>query len=474
MRSISFSILSIALIGCSNAEDATVLSNATIIDGKGGVVENGVVIVKDDRIACVGATDDCPAPKGAETHDLSGRYITPGIVDAHVHFGQTGWIDGRPDGIDAPEVYPYEETFNAFQADPGRWHRAYLCSGVTAVFDVGGAKWTVTEEHATDTDRADRVHVRAAGPLITHGHARNRFYTRGAQADQLKFLPFDSDDAVRAHVAHLKEIGSAAVKVWFLRVPEDRLEELDGRLMLVGELAREAGLPLIVHATGLREAKAALNAGAKMLVHSVDDVPVDDEFIEKLLANDTVYAPTLVVSKGWTQAMSSVALKEAVDVDDPNHCADEAILDRIAHPERLSEALGDRISPEQARANLIRADEKMALLGENLRAVRDAGGHIVVATDAGNPLTVHGPSINWEMEAMQEAGMTPEEIIEAATIKAAQAMAMEDEIGTLETGKIADLIILAEDPREDVTHFRSLTHVMRKGVLKTQKDLQVR
>lgn len=113
-------------------------------------------------------------------------------------------------------------------------------------------------------------------------------------------------------------------------------------------------------------------------------------------------------------------------------------------------------------------------MAENLRRVHSAGGAIVVATDAGNPLTLHGPSIYDEMEAMQAAGLPAAEIVTMATRNGARAMDRVRDFGTLEAGKIADLIVLNGDPRVDVRSFRALTHVMRAGRLRTQAELAQR
>jgi imidazolonepropionase-like amidohydrolase len=102
-------------------------------------------------------------------------------------------------------------------------------------------------------------------------------------------------------------------------------------------------------------------------------------------------------------------------------------------------------------------------MAENLRRVRASGRTIVVATDAGNPLTLHGPSIFAELEAMQAAGLPPTDILGMATRNGALAMGRLQDFGTLEAGKLADLLILVEDPRTDVRAFRSRTHVIRGG-----------
>jgi len=110
-------------------------------------------------------------------------------------------------------------------------------------------------------------------------------------------------------------------------------------------------------------------------------------------------------------------------------------------------------------------------MAENLRRVHGAGRTVAAATDAGNPLTLHGPSIYQELEAMQAAGLSTSDIIVMATRNGALAMGRLDDFGTLEAGKLADLLVLTEDPRADVRAFRSLTYVMRAGRLHAQRDL---
>ena len=446
------------------------LSGGTVIVGDGTVIPNGTVVVTGDRVTCVGGANACVVPPSADAVNVAGRFITPGLVDAHVHFSQTGWLDGRPDGLPAPEIYPYLETSRYNRDHPERWHRSYLCSGITAVFDVGGHPWTTTLPAASESI-PDAAHVRAAGPLITHATrtalmANDELYT---------FLPMDTPEEVSESVRKLVEMGSTAAKVWYLRPPANRRAELDARLIQIGEEARAAGLDLIVHATSLREAKAALRAGAKLLVHSVQDQPVDEEFLELLRGNDAVYAPTLVVGGFWTRARGSIALNIPPEIDDPNGCVDPGTRAKFQQTAELQQLMPEnRRSPEAYYSQLERGGLSLAVMNQNIRAVHEAGVTIATATDAGNPLTLHGPSIYNEMEAMQAAGIDAADIVVMSTRNGAIAMNRLDDFGTLEAGKIADLLILAEDPTEDVRAFRSLTHVMRMGVLREQQELSYR
>jgi imidazolonepropionase-like amidohydrolase len=241
---------------------------------------------------------------------------------------------------------------------------------------------------------------------------------------------------------------------------------MDAVLERIGEEARAVGLDLIVHATSLREAKVALRAGASMLVHSVGDQPVDEEFLGLLTRSGAVYAPTLVVGRNWTRAWVSAALAEPYEIDDPNGCVDPVLRERIAEVERLQPYVPEGLRSSRAAYRRLEASgAAFDLLLENLERVHDAGATVVVATDAGNPLTLHGPSIHAEMEAMQAAGMTPMGVIVAGTRDGARALGRLDDLGTVEAGKIADLLVLAADPTADVASFRELIGVVRAGVL---------
>ncbi len=465
--SLRHAIVLAAATGAAAAQ-TTALTGGTVIDGTGGPgIANAVVLVTGDRLTCVGTAAQCPVPAGATRVDMTGRFLTPGLVDSHVHFSQTGWVDGRPDGLSAPAVYPYAETARALRANPARWYRSYLCTGITAVYDVGGHPWTTALPARAEADPM-APHVRAAGPLITHAsrsalNLDDEIYT---------FLPMATSVEVQASVAKLKAMGSSAVKVWYLAPPAGRREELDTRMMEVGAAARAAGLDLIVHATGLREAKVALRSGAVLLVHSVEDLPVDQEFLDLLAKNRATYAPTLVVGRNATRASVSIGLGVRFPVDDPGGCVDSNTVAKIANVEPLRALIPEeRRAPELLYRRLEGAGARGAVVAENLRRVHAAGATIATATDAGNPLTLHGPSIFAEMEAMEAAGLSASDVLVMSTRNGALAMGRLKDFGTLEPGKLADLLVLAEDPRVDVKAFRSRTHVMKGGRLHQQAAL---
>ncbi|MDX1418735.1 MAG: amidohydrolase family protein [Rubricoccaceae bacterium] len=443
------------------AAQPLVLTGATVYDGTGGEpLTDATLVIDDGRIACVGAT--CPTPEGAETVDLAGRFVTPGLVDAHVHFAQTGWLDGRPDAGIGTDHYDYDALQQALQANPDRWHRAYLCSGITAVYDVGGFPWSV-DVQTHDVGDTERAHVRASGPLVT---AFEPIFPVYEVDGENAFYPMTTDEAAVESVRRIAAMGGAAVKVWFIDPPEDQRAAREARLLLVADEARAHGLPLIVHATELRNAKAALRAGAQMLVHSVTDAPVDAEFIRLAREAGAFYAPTLTVIGNWPRALASVGLGVVVPLDDPNGCVDAETRRVIAEAPDLTESAPATVQdPAWVFAQLEDGGRTLERMSANLARVHEAGIPVVTATDAGNPLTVHGPSIYAEMEAMEAAGIRPADVLVMSTRNGAAGMGRDD-LGTLAPGQVADLTVLTEDPGASTRAFRSITHVMRGGVLR--------
>jgi imidazolonepropionase-like amidohydrolase len=432
------------------------LVGATLIDGTGAApVPNSVVVMRDGRIECAGPRSRCPVPAGIDTVDVRGMWITPGLIDAHVHFSQTGWADGRPDALDLREQYPYDQVEARLKAHPEAFFKSYLACGVTAVFDVGGYPWTLGLPALAEND-TQAPHVVAAGPLIT---TLDHWLNLPAER---QFIYLSSDSAAKAGVHYLKSIGSSAVKVWFIVTPTRDFDEMARLVHTVGREAKAVGLPMIVHATGLREAKVAVDAGAKVLVHSVDDKPVDEEFIRLMKEHGTIYCPTLTVRDGYWRMYDSVKSGKPPEVDDPQHGVDSLTLAHVASSARVGADLlaGRRIPSDSARAVPRR------IMAANLMRVYREKIPIAMGTDAGNPLTLHGPSVYAEMEAMQKAGMPAMAVLVAATRGGADAMGRLMGFGTLEPGKGGDLLVLSADPLRDVTNLRRLTYVGRGGVVR--------
>jgi imidazolonepropionase-like amidohydrolase len=156
-------------------------------------------------------------------------------------------------------------------------------------------------------------------------------------------------------------------------------------------------------------------------------------------------------------------------VDDPTFAVDSLTLARVAS---TAQAGAERV-PNRSNADHKVQAERDRVMAINLKRVRAAGIPIATGTDAGNPLTLHGPAIFGEMETMARDGMTPMEVLVASTRGGARAMGRDD-IGTVTPGMQADLVVLEANPLERVSNWRKIRYVVRSGVVRGREELRQR
>lgn len=445
------------LLAVSLAQQPLALTGATVHPGDGSPpIENATVLVENGRFTAVGKAADVAIPAGAKRVELQGQHLAPGLIDTHVHYSQTGWVDGRPDAADQRKQYPYEQAMADNRAHPDRYHRAFLHAGVTAVFDVGGYPWTLALPQATEEDPL-APHVRATGPLLA------TYDPKLSLPDAAQFVFPTTADEARALVKSQQAAGAQAIKFWYVLTNERALAKWNDVLQATGDACKQAKLPLVVHATTLATAKAAVAAGASLLVHSVEDAPVDDAFVSAAKAAGTFYCPTLTVRAGYAMVYAAKLSDEVT-----------AQLDAV-HPTVKARALATATLPKRPQRVLDAMGKRLALQGDvmagNVAKLAAAGVPIVLGTDAGNPLTLHGPSVFVELEAMVAASLSPRAALVAATRDAARAIGRGDDLGRIAKGCIADLVVLPGDPEQDVRAWRGLTHVLRGGVLHDRATL---
>ena len=148
------------------SQGGTTLVRGTLVRSDGSVVEDAVVAIEGTRIARVATAREMPIPQGAAVIGGSGKWIIPGLIDAHVHFFQSGGLYTRPDVIDLTTRVSYAEETRQVRAALPETFRRYLRAGVTSVIDFGGPEWNFDmRELATRTPLAPRVAV--AGPLLS-------------------------------------------------------------------------------------------------------------------------------------------------------------------------------------------------------------------------------------------------------------------------------------------------------------------
>jgi len=458
-RAVLLTALWATLLCCAQvalAGDVTVLVGATVIDATGQpTVEDAAVLIDGDRISAVGPRSEIAIPEGATVLDVKGKWIVPGLVDPHIHFFQSGSLYTRPDVIDLRSVRSYEAEIEGIRSRMDGTFRRYLASGVTAVVDVGGPMWNFdVRQEARDAELAPRVAV--AGPLIST--------VERPQLDlgDPPIIKADSAKAAKALVREQLKRKPDLVKIWFILPESGDVEENIEIVRAAIAAAKARRVRVAVHATQLETARAAVQAGADILVHSVTDKPVDDAFVQLLLDNDVVYTTTLVVFEGYSEVLSGA----------PDLTPIEARLGTpavIASWGELDAANGG--PPEGAEARTERMAKRMAVAQANARRLLSAGVHVAAGTDAGNIGTLHGPSVHREFQLLAEAGLSPEEVLIAATREAALVFSAKPDFGTVEPGKLADLLVLDADPLDDVANLARIHRVVLGAAVLDPKSI---
>lgn len=444
------------------AEPITAIVGATVVrverEGTDAVAPDTTVIIVGSRIRAVGPAGTTAIPKNATRIDGKGKWVIAGLVDSHVHFFQSGNIYTRPDVADFNAWMPYERETRRNKSRLPATFKVWLASGVTSVADVGGPFWNFdVRDRARKSGAAPRVAV--AGPLVS-------------MVDRVKLdlgdppiIRVTSPDEARTLVRRELSRKPDFVKVWFIHRLGDDLAAQEAIVRAAAEEAHAAGVRLAVHATELVTAKAALRVGADILVHSVEDAPVDDEFLELAKRNGAIYCPTLFVTSGYQLALSNTwtptdAEKRLADPEILKAMRDLQRIPRESIPERVRLLMAQPPSPKLS-----------AVAAENLRKVWDAGITVAMGTDAGNVGTLHGPSVFREMELMVQAGLTPLQVLRSATLNGAKTLGLQHELGTVEPGKLADLVVLDADPLADIANASRIHRVVKGGRAYTPASL---
>ena len=482
-----FSILALALLASSAALAAPpgkmVIVNGTAIDpGTSKVISNAAVIIEGDHISSIVQNSKDMPMKGDGVIDATGKFILPGYIDTHVHFFQSGDIYTRPDAVDLNSVRSYKDEHDWIERNLPDTFARYLRCGITSVVDVGGPIWNFkVRKMANSTEKAPRVAV--AGPLIS-SVSRPQLELNGDPP----IVKIDTPEQGREMVRKLAAQKPDYIKIWYIvpgiqpassstPQPNTSASPTPGQtdveraaifrpvVHAVVEESHRLKLRVAVHATELEAARASVEEGADLLVHSVTDKPVDEAFVKLLKDKHTILIPTLVVFEryGRTFANKLELTPEEKTWGNPEVIAslDVTKLPPDKIPDRIKKATGN----PQPILDSIQKTYDVAL--KNLKTLEDAGITIATGTDAGNIGTIHGPAIFREFELMKQAGLTPMQILQCTTANAAKVFGGETgaKIGALQPGNYADLVILKSNPLDDIKNASDIDSVVKNGVI---------
>ena len=441
-------IAALAIIGCAQsgpglvtsapapAPDVAIVGVTVVHPGPALEDADQTVILSGGTIVAVGPRDDTPVPAGARVIDGRDRWLSPGLIDAHVHFFQSGDPFTRPDVADFNDVLPYAIEDARNRARLPQTFEVYLASGLTSVIDDGGPMWNFeVRDRAAAQAAAPRVQI--AGPLIS--------LVDDPKIDlgDPPIVKCTTPEQARALAERVLARHADFVKVWFIHDAKQPMGPDAAIVRAAADAAHKAHTRLMVHATELDAAKAAVDSGADILVHSVFDKPVDDAFVDALLDHHVILIPTLWVRDGY----KTVLERTFVPTDEERRLGDPDVVSIMSAVPRIVKRRP--FTDDVALANLARLE--------------NAGVPIALGTDAGNIGTLPGPSIFREARMMAKAGLTPAQVLRAATVGGAAVLGMSGELGDVAPGRLADLVVFAGDPLASVDNLSSARFVIRAG-----------
>jgi imidazolonepropionase-like amidohydrolase len=389
------------------------IHNVRLIDGNGQVIERATIIVRDRNIHAAGPSRTISIPRGATRVDGRGLTLLPGLIDCHVHL----CMGGEPDVVKAVEQEaPTETLLKASQSA-----RETLEAGVTTVRDVGSRDHSIFAlKKAIDKRLTPGPRIIGAGLAICMigGHLRRFIAQEVEGVEQVRKVVREQIDA-GAEV--IKVIASGGVLT--PGTSPDQAQMTPEELRAAVDEAKQSGHKVAAHAHGASGMKNAIHAG----VHSIEHATLMDEESAELFEKHGVYiVPTL------SALATTAACRRGCGIPD--------------------DAL------EKAKAMTKRHQS-------SFRQAHHRGLLIAMGTDAGTPFNHHGDNAQ-ELERMVALGMTPMEAIIASTSSAARLIGIQDQVGTIERGKDADLLLIDGNPlrRIDLLRDRSrIVGVMQAG-----------
>jgi imidazolonepropionase-like amidohydrolase len=393
----------------------TVLAGGRVFDGRGADPARADVAIEDGSIAEVGAGLD-----GDEQVDVSGMTLLPGLFDCHVHV-TISEVD-QWSVVQKPFSYQFYEAARNLVATQR--------VGITTVRDAGGADLGIKQALADGLIDGPRMQISVRMISQTGGHGDD-WFPSGIEVPLMVAHPgapstlVDGPDQMRRVVRLLVRHGADVIKVATsggVLSPRDKPQHAHLREDELAALVTEAdaaGIPVMAHAQAAEGIKNAVRAGIRSIEHGIY---LDDEAIELMLDRGTWLVPTLVAPRGVIEAAAAGAAIPAASLEKAH-----AVVD--IHRQSFSRAVA-------------------------------AGVRVAMGTDSG--VTPHGENLR-ELALMVEAGMTPSQALVASTSSAAELLGVADELGAIEVGKLADIVVVEGDPFEFDDLARRVQTVYRDG-----------
>ncbi len=458
-----FNFLFLLIFISSQSFSQLYVTNVSIVDViNKKIVAGQTVVVADNKIADIKPTGKIKLAANATVIDGTGKYMMPGMTDAHVHFFQSGGLYTRPDAIDLRKVAPYDKELAWVHNNMEDLLRRYVRAGITSVVDVG-ASYSFLHQRDSFANKAYAPTIYMTGPLLTSYEPLVFVGLKNEEPFKLFTTAENAKQFVQEQLAYHPDF----IKIWFIVSLGGDIEKTARKyepiIKAIVDEAHKNNLKVAVHATERIAAEIAVQNGADFLVHSVEDEIVTDDFIKLLKAKKTVLCPTLVVADGYANTFGQKQHFSLYDLT-------------TANPQQIGSLYDLKHLPDTTRINgmkkyyndaktVARNMHEDSVRKINLKKMVDAGITIAAGTDAGNTGTQHVSSYMSELKAMKESGITNWQLLQTATINGAKILSNESKTGSITIGKNADLILLNANPVDNIDNLTNIAFVINKGSL---------
>jgi imidazolonepropionase-like amidohydrolase len=417
--------------------EQSVFKGFTLIDGARRTPLSGAAMIVDGgRIVWVGSAAQLKIPAGATVTDLTGKYVIPGLMNLHGHVSVVSGLEQN-----ARKFYTRENVAKNLAL--------YASYGVTSVASMGTDQplvYAIRDEQRRGRPTVSRIFTAGRGFTVKGGYPGTNPGMEG--------VPYEistPEEAVR-DVDELAAHQPDLVKIWvedhFGAVPKIPIR-LSTAII---QEAHKQGLKVVAHVFYLQDAKELAAAGIDGFAHSVRDKPVDEELI------------ALMKRRGTWQMAATLAREASIFAfAKPSPLLSDAFFTRSIAPDVLATLKSSEYQKKlSADPEMSEYPEFLATAEKNLKRLADAGVRYGFGTDTGPPARFAGYFEHWEAELMVQAGLTPMEVITAATRSAAEFLGAHD-LGTVEKGKWADFLVLSANPLSDIRNTRSLESIFIAG-----------
>ena len=410
--------------------DTLLIENVTLIDGTGAPpVAGASVLIDGEHIARVSRTAIASVTPD-ERIDGSGQYLIPGLMDLHIHL--RGSVELTPDGFE-------------LSMDRSRGVRSlhsYLYAGVTSVYDAGNVPDYILS--LRDDERAGELvspRIFATGAIVTYpgSHGSNEWSTH------VDSWP-EAIPALDAHVAREPDVLKLTYEErgWGSR-PMIPILPLDLMQRII-EYYNDRGIRTTAHTSSEYRARQAIFAGIDTLAHPIIQGPITEDFARLMGAKKIPMVTTLTIGENYSRL-----------AEHPEYL-DQPLYRATLTAEEIETLKTERRAEYQERKWTSWMKIMTTIAQENLRQINAAGGVLVAGTDQSS-----GPALHRELELLAAAGIPAADIIRIATLNGATFLGLEHELGSIEAGKLADMVLLSADPTVDIDNAKRIVAVFKGG-----------